>query len=107
MALLSVVSECCPVGCGVEVFLVQSRKDGHVYSYCSLCSVIWRHPLEARSDELNEVLDLAKHQPEGFSVPNDEEIAAAGFGEFVLRQTADEFCRRYFEEELSPGSCGR
>jgi hypothetical protein len=98
----AIVSDCCPVGCSIDVFLVISRKDGHIYSYCWACGAMWRHPLGARwGDTAGEMLDPLDHLPQGFALPTDTEIITAGFTKYVLYKGQDDYCQKYFETELN------
>jgi hypothetical protein len=100
--MFAIVSECCPVGCANDVFLVRSKKDGRIYSYCWACGAMWSHPLAARweggRDE--EFIDPRTHLPDAFDLPSDDQIAASGFSEFVIRNSDCEYCAKYFESEL-------
>jgi hypothetical protein len=101
-AELVFASDCCPVGCSIDVFLVKSRRDGQIYSYCWACGVMWRHPLGARwGDTAGDALDPRAHLPEGFGLPTDAEITTAGFSEYVLFNRQDDYCQKYFETELN------
>jgi hypothetical protein len=98
----NIVSECCPVGCSIDVFLAKSRKDGHIYSYCWACGVMWRYPLEARlGATTGEAWDPREHLPQGFALPTDTEIVTAGLSEYVLYESQNDYCREYFETELN------
>ena len=99
--MFAIVSECCPLSCLTPVFLIRSRKDEHIYSYCWACSSMWSHPLAAIEDGPDaEILDPGSHLPDGFDLPTDAEIAAIGFSKFVLRTIDDPNCARYFNVDL-------
>ena len=81
-----VVSECCPVGCGFEVFLLRARDSGIVFAHCEACGCTWRDPGEARFDrgldEIKPPYDVTRSTVE---LPSRRDVIDAGFERFVLR----------------------
>ena len=100
--MYAIVSDCCPTSCANDVFLVRSRKDGRVYSYCWACGVMWSHPLAAREEggRDEEFIDPSTHLPDGFDLPSDDQIAESGFSEFVIRKKDCEYCTKWFVSDL-------
>ena len=86
VAELYVVSECCPVGCGIEVVLLRALPSGRLIAYCELCGCVWSDPANAQFEHgLDEISPPWVLAPEGIELPGGGDIHDAGFAASVLR----------------------
>jgi hypothetical protein len=96
-----VLSECCPVGCSVEVIALRARDTGLNFAYCDGCGCTWSRPSEALfSSGLNEVVPISQRAPNGVTFPSHIDIGSSGFLAFVLRTVTDSEWGRT-EQEIS------
>ena len=83
---LYVVSECCPVGCGIEVVLLRARPSGRLIAYRELCGCVWSDPASAQFEHgLGQLTPPWALAPGGVDLPGSGDVQAARFGESVLR----------------------
>jgi hypothetical protein len=79
-----VISENCPVGCGIDVVLLRSISDASIFSYCQLCGCGWRHPNEARfAAGLQSIDGIETFAPAGIDVPTLHQVENAGLARHV------------------------
>ena len=86
MADLFVVSEGCPVGCGIEVILLRARLSGRLFAYCDLCGCVWADPAAARFERgPDEIVPPWVLAPEGVEFPQVGDVNGAGLAGSVVR----------------------
>jgi hypothetical protein len=86
----------------MDLVLVKSLKDFHLYSYCWACGAMWRTPSDAYFEANSQILDPTDHMPEGFSLPSPTDIMTSGFFEDIIQWKEDEFTERHFRADLLP-----
>jgi hypothetical protein len=83
---LLIVSECCPVGCGIDVVLLRAREATLLFAYCNLCGGTWLTPDAVQPGRgLYEITPPWIHAPRGVELPSRGDAIARGFGEAILR----------------------
>lgn len=81
-----IISECCPVGCGIDVAVLRARQTAELFVYCIGCESTWTRPAEVRPGApLDGVVGLAVRAPGGAELASLSEVAAAGWSAFIIR----------------------
>lgn len=89
---LYIVSNCCPVGCGVPVIVLQAVDSGRLVCYCDLCGCAWSSPKESQLEAgLEDVNSLAEIAPKGVRFASHDAIVAAGWQPMVVESSEDWF----------------
>ncbi len=85
-AEVCIVSDSCPVGCGVDVVLLSAQQTAFLFAYCDHCGCTWADPAAARFERgLEEVTPLWVRAPHGVDFPTRDNIRAADLEGAILR----------------------
>jgi hypothetical protein len=85
-----VVSECCPVGCGVDVVLLATPHTHKLFAFCDSCGCTWADPAEARRERgVNEITGLPERAPGGIELASLDQIKTAGLEALVLKSYSE------------------
>lgn len=95
----SIVSECCPVGCGTEVVLLRAVHSGVIFAYCDACGCVWHNPRDAKfAAGVNYVTSAIEVAPRGVEVPAAGEIAASRWGSALIRAVSSSEWQGHVDE---------
>jgi hypothetical protein len=85
-----VVSECCPVGCGVDVVLLAVLDRQTLFAFCDSCGCTWADPRDAAFERgVNEITGLPQRAPGGIELATGDQVKAAGLESIVLKVVSD------------------
>ena len=85
-----IISECCGIGCGMDVAILRGRGSGTLFCYCIGCGCTWLDPAEAVwGVPVNETVDCSDRAPFGVDLAELTDIVGgSAWSGAILRRTS-------------------
>jgi hypothetical protein len=87
---LCIVSNDCPVGCGVPVVILQACATNALFCFCDLCGCAWSTPAEAKFDAgLNDITGPEHFAPAGVAPISRSQLTHPAWLDAVIAELRD------------------
>lgn len=84
-----VASDCCPVGCGMDVAMLRAGDGGSLFCYCIGCGCTWLDPADAQiGAAFNEAISITCRTAIAVQMASRLDLEEAGLWNAAIRESS-------------------